>query len=62
MEEEIQKQLLTVSRKTLESMTGKTRIDLSMDENDINAYMKAELKRLVGNQTYKVRVELEPFY
>ena len=46
MENEIQKQLLAVARKTSESMTDKTGIEASMDENDIKAYMQLVIKEL----------------
>lgn len=46
MENEIQKQILTVASKTSESMTDKTGIEASMDENDIKAYMQVVIKEL----------------
>lgn len=46
MENEIQKQVLTVARKTSESMTDKTGIEASMDENDIKAYMQVVIKEV----------------
>lgn len=46
MENEIQKQLLIVARKTSESMTDKTGIEPSMDESDIKAYMQIVIKEV----------------
>ena len=46
MENEIQKQLLIVARKTSESMTEKTGIEPSMDEIDIKAYMQIVIKEV----------------
>lgn len=46
MENEIQKQLLIAARKTSESMTDKTGIEASMDENDIKAYVQLVIKEL----------------
>jgi|SRR5687768_4365672 len=46
MENEIQKQLLPVARKTSELMTDKTGIEASMDENDIKAYVQLVIKEL----------------
>jgi hypothetical protein len=46
MENEIQKQLLIVARKTSESMTDKTGIEPSMDEIDIKAYMQIVIKEV----------------
>jgi hypothetical protein len=46
MENEIQKQLLPVARKVSESMSDKTGIETSMDENDIKSYMQVVLKEL----------------
>jgi hypothetical protein len=46
MENEIQKQILTVARKTSKSMTDKTGIEASMDENDIKVYMQVVIKEL----------------
>jgi len=46
MENEIQKQLLPVARKTSESMTDKTGIEASMDESDIKVYMQVVIKEL----------------
>jgi len=46
MENEIQKQLLPAARKVSESMSDKTGIETSMDENDIKSYMQVVLKEL----------------
>jgi hypothetical protein len=46
MENEIQKQLLIVTRKISESMTDKTGIEPSMDENDLKAYMQIVIKEV----------------
>jgi hypothetical protein len=46
MENEIQKQLLIAGRKTSESMTDKTGIEASMDENDIKAYVQLVIKEI----------------
>ena len=46
MENEIQKQVLVVARKTSESMTDKTGIEPSMDEIDIKAYMQIVIKEV----------------
>jgi hypothetical protein len=46
MENEIQKQLLPVARKTSKLMTDKTGIEASMDENDIKAYVQLVIKEL----------------
>ena len=46
MENEIQKQLLPAARKVSESMSDKTGIETSMDENDIKSYMEVVLKEL----------------
>ena len=46
MENEIQKQVLIVARKTSESMTDKTGIEPSMDESDIKAYMQIVIKEV----------------
>jgi hypothetical protein len=44
MENEIQKQLLPAARKVSESMSDKTGIETSMDENDIKSYMQVVLR------------------
>jgi len=49
MENEIQKQLLPAARKVSESMSDKTGIETSMDENDIKSYMQVVLKELRKN-------------
>jgi len=46
MENEIQKQLLPIAKKTSELMTDKTGIEASMDENDIKAYVQLVIKEL----------------
>ena len=46
MENEVQKQLLIAARKTSESMTDKTGIEASMDENDIKAYVQLVIKEI----------------
>ena len=46
MENEIQKQLLPAARKVSESMSDKTGIETSLDENDIKSYMQVVLKEL----------------
>ena len=46
MENEVQKQLLIAARKTSESMTDKSGIEASMDENDIKAYVQLVIKEI----------------
>ena len=46
MEKEVQKQVLTVVRKTSASMTEKTGVEASMNEIDIKAYMELVIKEV----------------
>ena len=44
--DEIQKQVLTVARKTSDSMTEKTGIEASMNEDDMKDYVELVIKEL----------------
>lgn len=46
MENEVQKQVLATARKTSESMTDKTGVEASMNEDDMKAYVQLVIKEL----------------
>ena len=46
MENEVQKQVLATARKTSESMTDKTGVEASMNEDDMKAYVRLVIKEL----------------
>ena len=46
MENEVQRQVLVTARKTSESMTDKTGVEASMNEDDMKAYVQLVIKEL----------------